>query len=112
MIRTLLSLLMLAPLLAAAPFAQGASPESARATPPTAPAATVNLNTASLAELQTLPGIGAKTAERILQYRDMNGAFKKIEELMNIQGIGEKIFLKLRPQITVTPAAAGTPSQR
>ena len=62
----------------------------------------VNLNSASAAQLQTLPGIGASTAQRIVEYRQKNGNFKKIEELMNVKGIGEKSFLKLKPLITVT----------
>ena len=71
---------------------------------------TVNLNTATSAELQALPGIGVATATRILEYRQKNGPFKRIEELMNVQGIGEKIFLRLKPQLTVgTPA---TPASR
>ena len=61
----------------------------------------VNLNSASVAQLQTLPGIGASAAQRIVEYRQKNGAFKKIEELMNVKGIGEKSFLKLKPLITV-----------
>jgi competence protein ComEA len=69
-------------------------------------AATVNLNTASLAEFEGLPGIGAKTAARIVEYRQKNGPFKKVEELMNVRGIGEKNFLKLKAQLTVATAKA------
>jgi competence protein ComEA len=42
-------------------------------------------------------------AARIIEYRQKNGGFKKVEELMNIRGIGEKAFLKLKPLVTVTP---------
>jgi competence protein ComEA len=63
--------------------------------------APVNLNTATIDQLQTLPGIGRATAQRILEYRQKAGGFKKIEELMNVKGIGEKSFLKLKPLIAV-----------
>lgn len=69
------------------------------------PAVVVNLNTATAAELEALPGIGAATAARIVEYRQKNGPFKKIEELMNVQGVGEKSFLKLRSQISVASKA-------
>lgn len=68
-------------------------------------AVVVNLNTASSAELETLPGVGARMAARIIEYRQKKGPFKKIEELMNVQGIGEKNFLKLKPQLTVGTTA-------
>ena len=61
----------------------------------------VNLNTATAADLQNLPGIGAATAKLIIEHRQKNGGFKKIEELMNVKGIGEKTFLKLKPMVTV-----------
>jgi competence protein ComEA len=71
------------------------------------PAISVNLNTATAVELEALPGIGASTAARIIEYRQKNGPFKKIEDLMNVQGIGEKSFLKLRPLITVSGKTEG-----
>ena len=83
----------------------------APATPAAKPAPTVNLNTATLTELEALPGIGAKTAARIVDYRQKRGPFKKIEELMNVQGIGEKSFLKLKPQLTVAGNAPATHGQ-
>ena len=68
-----------------------------------APAAPLNLNTATIAQLQALPGVGAATAKLIVDHRQKNGGFKKVEELMNIKGIGEKSFLKLKPMVTVAP---------
>ena len=104
MVRTFLPLFALVALAGSQAHAQ--APAQASARPPAQAAAIVNLNTASSAELQSLPGIGVATAARILEYRERNGPFRKIEEVMNIQGIGEKIFLRLRPQLTVGTTAA------
>jgi competence protein ComEA len=65
----------------------------------------INLNTATQAQLEALPGVGVKAAERILEYRQKNGNFKKIEDLMNVKGFGEKSFLKLKPLLTVSEKA-------
>ena len=64
--------------------------------------ALINLNSANAAELEKLPGVGPAMATRILEYRQKSGGFKKIEELMNVKGIGEKSFLKLKPMLVVT----------
>jgi competence protein ComEA len=99
MTRTLLSMFVLTALAAAQPMAQSARPKTeAQAAKP---APIVNLNTATETDLQELPGIGAKVAARIVEYRQKKGPFKKVEELMNVQGVGEKSFLKLRSQLTV-----------
>lgn len=71
-----------------------------------APTQAVNLNTAPAEQLERLPGVGPSTAARIIEYRQKNGGFKKIEELMNVRGIGEKAFLKMKSQITVTAPKA------
>jgi comEA protein len=62
----------------------------------------ININTASLEDLQKLPRIGPKVAQRILDYRKQNGNFKKVEELMKVRGIGEKLFAQLKDRITVS----------
>ncbi len=61
----------------------------------------INLNTATATELMQLPRVGAKTAERIIAFRKQNGSFKRIEEIMNVKGIGEKTFGKLKPFLTL-----------
>ncbi len=63
----------------------------------------IDLNTATRSQLDGLPGIGPVIAERILELREKSGPYKRIEDLMNIRGIGEKKFLKLKDLITVKP---------
>lgn len=65
------------------------------------PKAKVNINTAPASELETLPRIGPKVAQRIVDFRTKNGNFKKIEEIMKVQGIGEKVFDGIKGLITV-----------
>jgi len=65
----------------------------------------ININTASLKELQKLPKIGVKVAQRIIDYRKAHGNFKKTEEIMKVQGIGEKTFKQIKDLITVGSSA-------
>ena len=110
MFRQLLPIVALVALISA--HAQPASAQASGRGAAKAAVGTVNLNTAPATEFEGLPGIGAKTAARIIEYRQKNGPFKKVEELMNVRGIGEKNFLKLKPQITVASAKAEASSAK
>ncbi len=61
----------------------------------------VNINTANLEALITLPRVGPVIAKRIIEFREQHGKFNKPEELMNVKGIGEKTFAKLAPLISL-----------
>lgn len=61
----------------------------------------ININTAEKEELQLLPGVGPKIAERIIEYRKNNGRFKQKEEIMEVKGIGKKRFERWKDLITV-----------
>jgi competence ComEA-like helix-hairpin-helix protein len=74
----------------------------AKKKPPVHP---INLNSASAAELQQVPGIGPSTAEKILQMRKSYGAFKSVDDLLAIKGIGPKRLEKMRKYLTVGKAA-------
>ncbi|HSR53036.1 MAG TPA: helix-hairpin-helix domain-containing protein [Acidobacteriota bacterium] len=73
--------------------------------------AKVDLNTAGSVELQRLPGIGPALAKRIIQHREENGPFKRVEDLMNVPGIGEKKFESLKDKIVVAPASKDKPEK-
>jgi comEA protein len=76
---------------------------SATKKPPTQP---ININTANSAQLQLVPGIGPSTAEKILQMRKSYGAFKSVNDLMAIRGIGPKRLEKMRKYLTVGKSSA------
>ncbi len=61
----------------------------------------VNINTANLNELDSLPGIGPSLAKRIIEYREENGNFKSIEELQNVKGIGDAKYSDIKDNVTV-----------
>lgn len=62
---------------------------------------TVNINTADVAQLDTLPGVGPSTAEKIVEYRETNGPFATIDEIMSVSGIGPAKFEQIQSFITV-----------
>ncbi len=65
------------------------------------PSASIDINSASVAELVRLPGIGDAYARRIIAYRDGHGRFSRIDDMMHVSGIGPKKFQALRPFVTV-----------
>lgn len=67
-----------------------------------APAGVVNVNTASATELERLPGVGPTVAQRIVEHREKNGAFKSVEDLMLVRGIGEKSFERIKPYVATS----------
>jgi len=87
---TLVLAAVLPPVLAAAP-GQGQAATEAK----------ININTASAEELTALPGIGPSYAQRIVEHREKNGPFKRLEDLLNVRGIGDKTFERIRDRITV-----------
>lgn len=73
----------------------------AKATGAAAVTGLININTADQSQLDTLPGIGPALAQKIIQYREVNGPFKSIDDLKNVSGIGDKNFENLKDRITV-----------
>ncbi len=92
-----LMVLLLAVAALAAPPALAAQRQPA----PAASAEKININTANVDELVALPGIGPSYAQRIVEYRDKNGPFKRLEDLLNVRGIGEKTFSRIRDRLTL-----------
>jgi competence protein ComEA len=67
----------------------------------TAPSGPIDLNTATVPELETLPGIGPVTAQAIVDHREQQGPFASVDDLLDVQGIGEARLAQLREQVTV-----------
>ena len=74
--------------------------------PPSKP---VDLNTATVKELEQLPGIGPTTANAIVQFRTKSGRFRRVEDLLAVRGISEAKLEKLRPYITISPPIKKSP---
>jgi competence protein ComEA len=70
-------------------------------TPVFAAGGTINVNTATTADLVTLNGIGPAKAQAIVEHREKNGKFKSVDDLKMVRGIGDKLLEQLRPQVTV-----------
>jgi competence protein ComEA len=78
------------------------APPAAAETPAPAPAKVVNINQASAAELTRLPRVGQKLADRIVEHRAAHGPFRRVEDLMEVKGVGEKMFAGLKPYLAVS----------
>lgn len=98
----MLCVLLLAVSLPAAEMVQAASPKATAAVSSQVAGELIDINHADLATLATLPGVGEKIAERISAYREANGSFKSVDELLNVKGIGPKMFDKIKPLITAS----------
>jgi competence protein ComEA len=68
----------------------------------TASVAKININQASAAQFAMLPRVGSKQADRIVEYRKAHGQFGQIEELMEVKGVGEKLFTQLKPYLSLS----------
>src|SRR5262245_288160 len=85
----------------------GAAPAAAAPAAPKAAASDarpVDINTADAAALETVPGIGKSLSQRIIAFREKNGPFQSVDDLLKVQGVGEKSIQKLRPYLTVSKA--------
>lgn len=89
------------------PYAEGFSPVIPTPIPniiqPGSDSDLININTASTFELETLPGIGPTIAQKIVDYREQNGPFFSIEDIINVSGVGPGIYERIKDLITVGP---------
>ena len=87
-------------------FTLAAASALAQKTPPAHP---LDLNSATIEQLEQLPGIGPATAKAIVRFREKSGPFRRPEDLLAIHGISKARFEKLRPYIIVLPPASKSP---
>ena len=87
--------------LALAPLAPASQPEAPGKKAPSSPAFTLDINRASAADFEKLPGIGPELAGRIVRYRAKNGRFRRVEDLLAIKGIGLKKWKAMRPHLRI-----------
>ncbi len=87
------------------PYLEGASPVLGTPVPAVVTSTTelIDINIASAAELETLPGIGPTTAQKIIDYREQNGPFLSTEDIINVPGIGPGTYERIKDLITVGP---------
>lgn len=83
-----------------------AAPALAKKVPPAHP---IDLNTATVKELEQLPGVGPTTAKAIVEFRTRSGRFRRVNDLLVIRGISEAKLKKMRPYITIAPPVKKTP---
>jgi len=83
------------------PSAAASSPSAAASPPPAAASGLLNLNTATVEQLDALKGIGPSKARAIVEYREQHGPFRSVDDLLNVKGIGEKLLAGIRNDVTV-----------
>ena len=83
-------------------LASGTKASGSKAAPAARPTGVVNLNAASAEQISLLPRVGIKVAQRIVAYRKANGDFKRVEDLMEVKGVGEKLFVVLKPHLSTS----------
>jgi len=88
------------PVAYAAPARSAGKPSASSAIDEKSPP--IDVNTADADKLTTLPGIGKAIAQRIIDYRKEHGPFKKVEELLNVRGIGDRSLARIKDRVTVT----------
>lgn len=75
------------------------------------PAKPINLNTATLSQLEELPGVGPVTAKAILDFRAKSGPFRRVDDLLAVHRISEKRLAKMRPSVTIGPVPQSVAKQ-